>query len=170
MTLLGVFDRRRQDVARASWCRTGRASRSDPPMLPGTTAAFMPALSVSGVISGDLEPLRRRAGHRQRMTWPVFLSNSVAKPLPAMLELCGSTTLSTAATATAASKALPPSSRMREPGHRRQRMRRRHEAVHAGHRGPHRLHRSPARWHRRDPVRGRQTRPPSPRQLSNSRT
>ena len=41
-------------------------------------------------------------------TLPVFLSYTVMKPLPPNPELCGSTRFSVAATATAASNALPP--------------------------------------------------------------
>ena len=84
-------------------------------MLPGTTAEFSPLLRVSGVIADTTRPLGAAPAMASECTWPVFFSNIVAKPFPAMLELCGSTTLRTAATATAASKAFPPASRMRRP-------------------------------------------------------
>ena len=68
----------------------------------------MPALSDSGVISAGFKPFGAAPAIDNDSTFPLFLSYSVAKPLPPMPFISGSPSGAMTPTATAASKAFPP--------------------------------------------------------------
>ncbi len=84
-------------------------------MLPGAMPAFMPALSMSGVISAGTSFLGAAPAIETDHTLPVALWNTVMKPLPPMPFISGSPSADIAPTAATASKALPPFSRICRP-------------------------------------------------------
>ncbi len=90
-------------------------------MLPGTMPAFMPALSISGVISAGTSSCGAAPAIDTDHTLPVSLWNTVMKPLPPMPFISGSPSAAIAPTAAAASNALPPLSSICRPGRRRDR-------------------------------------------------
>ena len=95
------------------------SSASQPLGAPGTVTGRAP---VSGMVCRPrrwASPRSKAAGARplplSAVTWPLAASKTRAKQSPPMPVDIGSTTLSMAAVATAASAALPPAIRMRRP-------------------------------------------------------
>ena len=77
--------------------------------------AFIPALSMAGVISAGFSAFGAAPAIDSERILPLFLSKSVMKPLPPMPFISGSPSAIMPPTATAASKALPPRSSIWSP-------------------------------------------------------
>jgi hypothetical protein len=77
--------------------------------------AFMPALSVSGVMSAGFRAFGAAPAIESESTLPLFWSYTVMKPLPPMPFISGSAIACIAPTAAAASKAFPPFSSICRP-------------------------------------------------------
>ena len=77
--------------------------------------AFMPAFSVSGVMSSGFSAFGAAPAIDSDHTFPVLLWNTVMKPLPPMPFISGSPSAAIAPTAAAASNALPPFSSICNP-------------------------------------------------------
>ena len=91
-----------------------RASSIQPPNAPGVTTALGPAVrsAAEAVSSSSCGAAPAKAS---ALILPVLPSMQVANPLPAAPDAQGSTTFSTAITATAASAAVPPCISIRRP-------------------------------------------------------
>ena len=89
------------------------SAASQPPRLPGVAHDFGPPASSSSV--QRVASAARGARPMKSRTWRSPPREISISPMPAAPDMNGSTTLSVAPTATAASTALPPASRISMP-------------------------------------------------------